>query len=81
MAPGDEDLSTVSTPGERSRLRRVLLEVLLPPPEEIHFDHWTERLKRWVCRRIGHVPHKETRGEPVTLFYVCKRCGKYERAR
>lgn len=49
--------------------------------DELGFHHWTERLKRWICRRIGHKPIKETRGEPVTIFYVCSRCGKYARAK
>lgn len=33
-------------------------------------------LRRWLCRRVGHVPLADERGRPVTAFYVCIRCGK-----
>lgn len=32
--------------------------------------------RRWLCRRVGHVPFADERGRPVTAFYVCIRCGK-----
>lgn len=33
-----------------------------------------EQLERLLCRELGHVVIRETRGEPVTAF-KCRRCG------
>lgn len=33
-------------------------------------------VRRWVCRRFGHLAAADERGRPVTALYVCVRCGK-----
>jgi len=45
------------------------------------FDHWRERLRRWVCLHLGH-NWRQDHAEPVVpLFLVCRRCGKWDRLR
>lgn len=39
-----------------------------------------EQLERLLCKQLGHVVVQSTRGEPVTAFPVCKRCGKFWRS-
>lgn len=46
------------------------------PIIEIDVDRSRQSLRRWLCRRVGHVALADERGRPVTAFYVCARCGK-----
>lgn len=39
----------------------------------------TERLRRMLCRFLGHRRVIDDRGEPVTRFWVCLRCGRFGR--
>lgn len=38
-----------------------------------------ERLRRFLCRIIGHDFIVESRAEPITVFAVCCRCGEWVR--
>ena len=41
---------------------------------------WRTRLWALVCRVFGHDPIWVD-AEPVTAFWLCRRCGKYTRER
>ncbi len=38
-----------------------------------------EWLKRRLCAVLGHRWAQSMAGNPVTVFYVCKRCGRWSR--
>lgn len=38
-----------------------------------------ETLERLLCRELGHRAEREERGAPVTSFWVCLRCGRFDR--
>jgi hypothetical protein len=40
----------------------------------------TDAVRRAICAQWGHAVLRETRGEPVASFPVCRRCGKWWRA-
>lgn len=44
-----------------------------------HLTFPIEDLERTICREVGHRPVWHTRGEPVTSFWLCVRCGKFSR--
>ena len=42
----------------------------------IALEVYAQRIKRALCRRLGHEAILEDRGEPVLRFWICERCGK-----
>jgi hypothetical protein len=47
------------------------------PPE--HATMPLEELERLLCRELGHRADWEERAQPVTEFWICRRCGKFWR--